>query len=105
MSTQPIQPPLADNFGIVAQSMGVYGRRLPVLGMHFVGHKIPRPYKTKVDEPYSHIYELKAIESIDDHPSLLWVFDAFERVFQGSDDYGNKRYSEVATDTTAALVA
>lgn len=90
--------------GIVAQSLVAYGNRFAVCSMHFgtidgraereFSVKEERRFRVKTTEGYRHVYKIPGVKSIDDHPEILWVTDAFEKKYSGSDPQGRKEYAD-----------
>lgn len=83
-----VQPPLAvppEEQGIVAASLAEFGQRIPVVSLHFMPVKEVRMYRTKVNENYRHEYFIPAVPTRDSHPEILYVLDAHQMEFRGSD--------------------
>jgi len=96
--TPALQPPApADNeedLGIVAQTLVAYGQRVPVCSLHFKALKVERPFRTTTKEGYRHVYNLSAVESIEDHPIVLIVTDAYDKVFVRTNIMGQREYRD-----------
>lgn len=99
--TPHMRPPApADNEedqGIVAQTLVAYGQRVPVCSLHFKPLKEERPFRTTLKEGYRHVYYMSGVESIDDHPIVLMVTDAYDKVFVRTNIMGQREYTDRPT--------
>lgn len=86
--------PSMDVESIVSQSLVAYGQHHVICCLHWAGFKEERPFRTKRDETYKHVYQMNGVESIDSPPELLIVTDAFERVYGGRDIENRKIYND-----------
>ena len=80
--------------GIVAQTLVAYGQRVPVCSFHFKPVKEERRFRTTMKEGYRHVYHMSGVKSIDDHPIVLIVTDAYEKKYERRDTEGRKMYTD-----------
>lgn len=88
MSTSP------QTAGIVYNALSNnFGRLIAVASYHFRPVRETRDYKTKQDGTYNTTYRINACLDKDGPPEMLTVTDGYQRVFGGTDDYGNRKNS------------
>lgn len=87
-------PAETEELGIVAQTLVAYGQRVQVCSFHFKEIKVERPFRTTLKEGYRHVYHMSGVRSVDDHPIVLPVTDAYDKVFVRSNIMGHREYTD-----------